>query len=970
MRSTLNSLLLVAILLASILAVMTPGMALTTEPETWEVIFRTGAGSFDEDLVLEEVYDGTLISEIEPEFTPEPGLTFKGWTPKFEEDDVIDRDIAFTAVWSALETEIASDDGPYEIVDRSSVETTLTQTEIVIPTIPGMPTPIVPLPQTDSAEIGIVPAGDILTGWDVTFNVGTGGVGSNHVFNNVADGTNLNMIKPSIAPKPGYTFTGWSPAIGPSDLVTSDRTFTALWTYTTPAHDWMGNGTTSQGALRYFENTYGWTIPGDAMLLTFNNVSQNGHTFLDYVYMVISDEGDVSLYFLAFSDNKRFDDASSYMTYAGFPGTVIGVYNKTLQGQREMFCIYEVTIPAELVSSIIIEGMPMLTISLERSTPHSILNAPLRFMNINYQTQHWIYELDEYGNATTPVLRSTVPGVGVLHQVVTARPITIFGYQYQPGHPLEKLYDEILDISPPTPYTLRLYYQRSENITWTIRGISGNVATTTYNSEEQYLSDIIGSTAAYDIIFPGENPDAEYVFEPAGPPSGQGVYMADPHGEEVGVYFQNLELIPGYKVWYTVHTQDWIDNVLPTYVDNEKKVVGGVTWVNVADDLGPARVQNGSLTIVQRLVTITTLSASKTWDGSPLTKTDGSTYSKRSDPSTDPDEGLLDTTNSPKFNNIHLIEYDVTGTRTDTGTSPNGHSEPRIYYLVEEGGVVYEIDETHNYRFVSILGDLTVTPIITYEPNWSDSHEGTGTMGTTPVSYGQSVKLDKNTFASYLRTFNGWNTEPDGSGTAYTDEQEFTYLSDENMTLYAQWLVPADVKLTIEKRVTGKYGDKMKSFDFTVHFTDEHGDELRSSTVLDYLIEGPGIVDPSVQTMVLSGGDATFKLKHGQQITFLNVPSIVKFSITEDEDDNYITEFVDSLTPELKEKGTKTGSVLRSLTTEDRSFEFTNQRKDIVENGFSMGNIGDFLLFPVLTVALSLTAYAGKRRSVRKTGVR
>ena len=56
--------------------------------------------------------------------------------------------------------------------------------------------------------------------------------------------------------------------------------------------------------------------------------------------------------------------------------------------------------------------------------------------------------------------------------------------------------------------------------------------------------------------------------------------------------------------------------------------------------------------------------------------------------------------------------------------------------------------------------------------------------------YGTSQTLQANTFTNGSLTFHGWNTERDGSGTAYTDEQEVTNLSSEDgdeIYLYAQW---------------------------------------------------------------------------------------------------------------------------------------------------------------------------------------
>lgn len=63
-----------------------------------------------------------------------------------------------------------------------------------------------------------------------------------------------------------------------------------------------------------------------------------------------------------------------------------------------------------------------------------------------------------------------------------------------------------------------------------------------------------------------------------------------------------------------------------------------------------------------------------------------------------------------------------------------------------------------------------------------DANSGTGTMEIQVLSSG---KLNKNAFTRATSKFVGWNTKPNGTGTAYADEAEITLT--ENITLYAQW---------------------------------------------------------------------------------------------------------------------------------------------------------------------------------------
>lgn len=71
-----------------------------------------------------------------------------------------------------------------------------------------------------------------------------------------------------------------------------------------------------------------------------------------------------------------------------------------------------------------------------------------------------------------------------------------------------------------------------------------------------------------------------------------------------------------------------------------------------------------------------------------------------------------------------------------------------------------------------------------------DANGGAGTMAQQVLAYNQTAKLTKNTFSKEQEQFIGWNTKKDGSGTAYSNEQEILNLTaekDGTVTLFAQW---------------------------------------------------------------------------------------------------------------------------------------------------------------------------------------
>ena len=71
-----------------------------------------------------------------------------------------------------------------------------------------------------------------------------------------------------------------------------------------------------------------------------------------------------------------------------------------------------------------------------------------------------------------------------------------------------------------------------------------------------------------------------------------------------------------------------------------------------------------------------------------------------------------------------------------------------------------------------------------------NSNGGSGTMTNQEFTFDAAQALTENNFTREGYTFNGWNTESDGSGTSYTDQARVTNLADTadvTVTLYAQW---------------------------------------------------------------------------------------------------------------------------------------------------------------------------------------
>lgn len=98
--------------------------------------------------------------------------------------------------------------------------------------------------------------------------------------------------------------------------------------------------------------------------------------------------------------------------------------------------------------------------------------------------------------------------------------------------------------------------------------------------------------------------------------------------------------------------------------------------------------------------------------------------------------------------------------------------------------------------------DLYAIWSIEYVTITFDANSGEGNMDNQNVIVNTDNKLNKNLFTKTGYKFNAWNTQADGEGTSYTDEQIVNI--DANLYLYAQWL---PISYTINYIVDGTIVD-------------------------------------------------------------------------------------------------------------------------------------------------------------------
>ena len=138
------------------------------------------------------------------------------------------------------------------------------------------------------------------------------------------------------------------------------------------------------------------------------------------------------------------------------------------------------------------------------------------------------------------------------------------------------------------------------------------------------------------------------------------------------------------------------------------------------------------------------------------------------------DENNINKTQELQYNVISTLEkntferegYTFIGWNTEPDGSGTSYSD--------EDEIVLSSDITLYAQW-----QLNVYTITFYKNDGSDTHS------TMEITHGIPTKINKNTFERDDYTFIGWNTEPNGSGTTYADEDEIMLSSD--ITLYAQW---------------------------------------------------------------------------------------------------------------------------------------------------------------------------------------
>jgi len=162
-------------------------------------------------------------------------------------------------------------------------------------------------------------------------------------------------------------------------------------------------------------------------------------------------------------------------------------------------------------------------------------------------------------------------------------------------------------------------------------------------------------------------------------------------------------------------------------------------------------------------------------------------------------------------------------------------------------------------------------------------------------------------------------------------------------------------EVTVTNTISGDYANINKTFTFKARFTDGNNDAWSFLEGIDFIggvIDGSGAVAPSGGTMTPnSSGEVEFTLKHGQTVTFLNVPADGYVRIIEDNDHAYEIYFYDSI------DGAKTNQYDtqdQSMSSgEQRTYDFWNVMDYVVDSGVRMNEALKFVSETLPLIVLS-----------------
>lgn len=153
-------------------------------------------------------------------------------------------------------------------------------------------------------------------------------------------------------------------------------------------------------------------------------------------------------------------------------------------------------------------------------------------------------------------------------------------------------------------------------------------------------------------------------------------------------------------------------------------------------------------------------------------------------------------------------------------------------------------------------------------------------------------------------------------------------------------------KLEVSKTVTGNLGDKSKYFEFTITLTGKDGAAYNND---GYTVAGGSNAENP--TSIKVGESKTFKLKHDDTITIVNLPKDVTYTVKETAVENYTTTV----------NGAEGNKASGTTTSEKATQAFVNNKGSQIDTGVNLTTLPYILVFAGVIV-IAGAAFITRRR--------
>lgn len=159
--------------------------------------------------------------------------------------------------------------------------------------------------------------------------------------------------------------------------------------------------------------------------------------------------------------------------------------------------------------------------------------------------------------------------------------------------------------------------------------------------------------------------------------------------------------------------------------------------------------------------------------------------------------------------------------------------------------------------------------------------------------------------------------------------------------------------LSVSKKVTGNMGDRDKEFTATVTFTKPADKTVREAITY---VDGTETKTIATTAWDINGkATATITLKHGETVTFKNIPYEVTYTVTETD---YTNEGYDAAVYEYSDNTNK------KIDSASDTVKITNNKGTTVDTGISLDSLPYIVLLAV--AAVGLVVFFVKKRTARE----